>query len=62
MRQNAPKFVGAELGKMDGMMNSRALVQKDLGNLEDWAAETSSFSDRKCKSSVPQAENHHAWV
>lgn len=44
MRQNAPKFVGTKLERMDGMMNSRAPVQKDLGNLEDWATETSRVS------------------
>ena len=41
MRQNAPKFVGTKIRRMDGMMNNRASVQKDLGNLEDWTAETS---------------------
>lgn len=44
MRQNAPKFVGTKLRRMDGMMNSRASVQKDLGYPADWAAETSRVS------------------
>lgn len=44
MRQNAPKFAGTKLERMDGMMNSRASVQKDLVNREYWTAETSRVS------------------
>lgn len=40
MRQNASKFMGTKPRRMDGMMNSSAPVQKDLSNLENWAAES----------------------
>jgi len=65
MRQNVPEFVGTKFKRMDSMMNSRASVQKDLGNVEDWAAETSGVlvnrSAKFCTSSRKPPRMGTVW-